>query len=113
MALMFRYGKWMCVKKMTQGRVPSNQNDALESITNPAFFQKPEKAFDCDVNNRVWSVFASSAVNHVRNSYHRGLHDLSVRDAPSCYLQALLMLVPMELQESLPPEQLRPACLPM
>ena len=90
MSLLLSYGQWVWVKEMTHGRVSPKQNDALESIANTAFFQKPEKTFDCDVNNRVWSLLASSAVNNVRNPYHRGLHDLSVRDAPSYYLQALL-----------------------
>src|SRR5215470_12313349 len=90
MALSFSYGQRVWVKKMTQGRVASNQNDALKSIANTAFFQKPEKTLDCDVNNRVWSLLASCAVNNMRNPYHRGMHDLLVRDAPSYYLQALL-----------------------
>src|SRR5215831_5244999 len=90
MALSFSYGQRVRIKKMTHGRVPPNQNDALESIANTAFFQKPEKTFDCDVNNRVWSLFACSAVNNMRNPCHRSTHDLLVRDAPSYYLQALM-----------------------
>ena len=90
MALSFSHRQRVRIKKMTHGRVPPNQNDALESIANTAFFQKPEQTFDCDINNGVRSLLASSAVNNMRNPYHRGMHDSLVRDASSYYLQALL-----------------------
>src|SRR5215468_3159274 len=90
MALSLSHGHRVWIKKVTHGRVAPNQNDALESITDTTFFQKPEKTFDCNVNHRVWSLFTSCAVNNMRYPYHRGMHDMLVRDAPSHYLQPLL-----------------------
>jgi hypothetical protein len=82
----------MWIEKMSEGSIAADQNDLLKRATDAAFFQKPEEAFDRDVDNVVGGFFAGRTMNDVSNALHGGTYSVAVRDASSDNLQPLVQL---------------------
>src|SRR4029077_10270224 len=80
--LQFCNRHWMWIEKMAQRGIASDQNNSLERRTGAALLQKPEQTLNRDVDYRLRSLFAGSAVQNMGDSLHGPAHHVTVRNAP-------------------------------
>lgn len=75
---------------MSESRIAPDQQDPLKGIVRPAFFEKPEQSFDCDIHDVVGRFFACCAMDHMRDTLHCCVHNLAIRNGAFHDLKAIV-----------------------